>query len=163
MTPCSGTWTMPTTPSARSATSATVRANRSSPTSSVPACLTAASSRGSAKRLAVPSTHNPCSITSTGIDAANSLYAIKHLIYDTKQLTWEQLKKALAANFEGYEDIQKLCFEHPSTATTSRMWTSSPAASSATWSASTASHGPDYFGYEAHMDPFLSYHNHFAP
>ena len=47
-------------------------------------------------------------ITSTGIDAANSLYAIKHLIYDTKQLTWEQLKKALAANFEGYEDIQQL-------------------------------------------------------
>ena len=52
-------------------------------------------------------------ITSTGIDAANSLYAIKHLIYDTKQLTWEQLKKALAANFEGYEDIQKLCFGAP--------------------------------------------------
>ena len=26
------------------------------------------------------------------------------------------------------------------------------------------SHGPDYFGYEAHMDPFsLSYHNYFAP
>ena len=78
-------------------------------------------------------------ITSTGIDAANSLYAIKHLIYDTKQLTWEQLKKALAANFEGYEDIQKLCFGAPK-------------------------HGPDYFGYEAHMDPFsLSYHNYFAP
>lgn len=103
-------------------------------------------------------------ITSTGIDAANSLYAIKHLIYDTKQLTWEQLKKALAANFEGYEDIQKLCFGAPKHGNdiedvdqlTRRFFRDVERIY--------RSHGPDYFGYEAHMDPFsLSYHNYFAP
>ena len=103
-------------------------------------------------------------ITSTGIDAVNSLYAIKHLIYDTKQLTWEQLKKALAANFEGYEDIQKLCFGAPKHGNdiedvdqlTRRFFRDVERIY--------RSHGPDYFGYEAHMDPFsLSYHNYFAP
>ena len=83
---------------------------------------------------------------------------------DTKQLTWEQLKKALAANFEGYEDIQKLCFGAPKHGNdiedvdqlTRRFFRDVERIY--------RSHGPDYFGYEAHMDPFsLSYHNYFAP
>ena len=49
----------------------------------------------------------------TGIDAANSLLAIKHLIYDTKQLTLDALITALQANFEGYEHIQQLCLDAP--------------------------------------------------
>ena len=46
-------------------------------------------------------------ITTAGIDAVNSLYGIKHLIYDTKKLTWAQLKEALAANFEGFYSDRK--------------------------------------------------------
>ncbi|MDR0466541.1 MAG: glycyl radical protein, partial [Deltaproteobacteria bacterium] len=49
-------------------------------------------------------------ITSTGVDAANSLIAVKHLVFDTKKLTMKRLMEALAVNFEGYEDVRKLCF-----------------------------------------------------
>jgi pyruvate formate-lyase/glycerol dehydratase family glycyl radical enzyme len=49
-----------------------------------------------------------------GVDAANGLLAVKHLVYDTKKLTMAELKKALAANFEGeYEKVRKLCYEAP--------------------------------------------------
>ncbi len=47
------------------------------------------------------------------IDVANSLVAIKELVFEKKQLTMSQLRKALAADFEGYEDIQRMCFEAP--------------------------------------------------
>jgi formate C-acetyltransferase len=49
-----------------------------------------------------------------GVDAANGLMAVKHLVFDEKKLTMAELKKALAANFEGeYEKIGKLCYEAP--------------------------------------------------
>ena len=49
-----------------------------------------------------------------GVDAANSLMAVKKLVYDDKKLTMAELKKALAANFEGeYEKVRKMCFEAP--------------------------------------------------
>ena len=35
--------------------------------------------------------------------AIDSLAAVKHLIYDTKKLTWDQLLEALEANWEGHE------------------------------------------------------------
>ena len=98
------------------------------------------------------------------MDAANSLYAVKHLVYDTQKLTMTQLKEALAVNFEGHEAIEKMCYEAPKHGNdipdvdnlvrrffrdVERIY---------------RSHGPDYFGYEAHMDPFsLSFHNYFAP
>ncbi|SHN81949.1 glycyl radical protein [Desulfitobacterium chlororespirans] len=47
------------------------------------------------------------------IDAANSLMAVKTLVYDDKKLTMAQLKEALAANFGGHEDIQKMCLDAP--------------------------------------------------
>jgi len=48
------------------------------------------------------------------VDAANSLMAVKKLVYDDKKLTMAELKKALAANFEGeYEKIGKMCFDAP--------------------------------------------------
>jgi formate C-acetyltransferase len=48
------------------------------------------------------------------VDAANGLMAIKHLVFDEKKLTMSELKKALAANFEGeYEKVRKLCYEAP--------------------------------------------------
>ena len=70
-------------------------------------------------------------------------------------MTWEQLKKALAANFEGYEDIQKLCFGAPKHGNdiedvdqlTRRFFRDVERIY--------RSHGPDYFGYEAHMDRLL--------
>ena len=47
-----------------------------------------------------------------GVDAANSLMAVKHLVYDEKKLTMAELTKALAANFEGdYEKVRTLCYE----------------------------------------------------
>jgi formate C-acetyltransferase len=46
-------------------------------------------------------------VFATGIDAANSLAAIKKLVYDDKVLTLKQIKEAIDANFEGYELIQK--------------------------------------------------------
>ena len=49
-----------------------------------------------------------------GVDAANGLMAVKHLVFDEKKLTMAELRKALAANFEGeYEHVHKMCFEAP--------------------------------------------------
>ncbi len=103
-------------------------------------------------------------ITTSGVDAANSLYAIKHLVYDTKKISMERLQEALAANFEGYEDVQKMCFEAPKhgnddadvDALTQRMYRDLEEIYRAS--------GTDYFGNEARMDAFsLSFHNYFAP
>lgn len=52
-------------------------------------------------------------VFATGIDAANSLAAIKKLVYDDKVLTLEQVKEAVNANFEGYEIIQKQLIAAP--------------------------------------------------
>lgn len=47
------------------------------------------------------------------IDVANSLTAIKKLVYEDQKITMEQLCEALTKNFEGHEDIRKLCLEAP--------------------------------------------------
>ena len=103
-------------------------------------------------------------ITTSGVDAANCLYAIKHLVYDTRKITMERLMEALAANFEGYEDVQKMCFEAPKhgnddadvDSLTQRMYRDVEEIYRAS--------GTDYFGHEARMDAFsLSFHNYFAP
>ena len=44
-------------------------------------------------------------------DAADSLAAIKKLVFDEKRITMAQLCDALDHNFEGYEDIRKICLE----------------------------------------------------
>jgi formate C-acetyltransferase len=48
-----------------------------------------------------------------GIDAANSLAAVERLVFKEKKITMKQLKEALAANFEGYEDIWQICMAAP--------------------------------------------------
>jgi len=48
-----------------------------------------------------------------GIDATNSLAAVKKLVFEEKKISMKQLKEALAANFEGYEDIWQMCMEAP--------------------------------------------------
>lgn len=52
-------------------------------------------------------------ITVGQADIVNSIAAVKYLVYDEKKITMKQLCDALAANFEGYEDIQKMCLEAP--------------------------------------------------
>lgn len=47
------------------------------------------------------------------VDLANSLMAIKKLVYDEKRITMAELKEALDADFAGYEDIQKMCLDAP--------------------------------------------------
>lgn len=47
------------------------------------------------------------------IDAANCLLAVKNLVFDEKKLTMAQLREACAANFEGYEEIQRMCLDAP--------------------------------------------------
>jgi len=45
--------------------------------------------------------------------AIESLAAVKHLIFDTKRLTWDQLLEAMEANWEGHEAIRQLCLNAP--------------------------------------------------
>ena len=52
-------------------------------------------------------------ISTAGVDAANALAAIKHLVYDTKQVSMQGLKEALAANFEGHETLLQRCLNAP--------------------------------------------------
>jgi len=47
------------------------------------------------------------------IDAGNSLAAIKKLVFDEKKITMDQLCQALDKNFEGCEDIGKMCLQAP--------------------------------------------------
>ena len=46
-------------------------------------------------------------------DLINSVAAIKHLVYDTKQVSMAQLLDALDGDFEGREDILKACKDAP--------------------------------------------------
>ena len=48
-----------------------------------------------------------------GIDAANSLAAVKNLVFEDKRLTMKSLRTALADNFEGHEDTRRMCIEAP--------------------------------------------------
>ena len=52
-------------------------------------------------------------IINGAVDAANSLAAVKKLVFDEKKLTMAELKEALEANFEGYEKIKKMCLNAP--------------------------------------------------
>ena len=45
--------------------------------------------------------------------AIDSLAAIKHLIYDTGKLTWDQLLDAIERNWEGCEPVRQLCLNAP--------------------------------------------------
>ncbi len=47
------------------------------------------------------------------VDLGNSLAAIKKLVFEEKKITMDELCQALDKNFEGYEDIRKMCLEAP--------------------------------------------------
>ena len=46
-------------------------------------------------------------------DAGDSLAAIKKLVFEDKKITMGQLCDALDSNFEGHDDIRKMCLEAP--------------------------------------------------
>lgn len=48
-----------------------------------------------------------------GTDTCNSLAAVKKVVYDDKKVSPKQLKDALVANFEGFEDVRKMCIDAP--------------------------------------------------
>ncbi|MBE9521023.1 MAG: hypothetical protein IME97_07830 [Proteobacteria bacterium] len=52
-------------------------------------------------------------IANGAVDAANSLAAVKQLVFDEKKLTMAKLKQALEANFEGHGKIKKMCLNAP--------------------------------------------------
>jgi formate C-acetyltransferase len=45
--------------------------------------------------------------------AIDSLAAVKHLIFDTKRITWDQLLTAIEDNWEGHEAVRQLCLNAP--------------------------------------------------
>ena len=45
------------------------------------------------------------------INTSDALWAIKHLVYDTKKYTLKELNEAALKNFEGYGQIRKDCWE----------------------------------------------------
>lgn len=45
------------------------------------------------------------------INTSDSLWAIRHLVFDTGKYTLEELGKAVLANFEGYDGIRKDCLD----------------------------------------------------
>jgi len=47
------------------------------------------------------------------VDAGNSLAAIRKLVFEEERITMAQLCQALDSNFEGFEDIRKMCLEAP--------------------------------------------------
>jgi len=102
-------------------------------------------------------------IMTAGIDAANSLLAIRHLVFDTKKITMEQLMTAIKANFEGYEEIRKMCYDAPKHGNdypeieefVQRYYRDVDEIHN--------SIGPDCFGYRTPLDAYsLSYHNYFG-
>jgi len=45
--------------------------------------------------------------------AIDSLAAVKHLIFDTKRVTWDQLLAAIEDNWDGHEAVRQLCVNAP--------------------------------------------------
>ena len=46
-------------------------------------------------------------------DLINSMAAVRHIVYRTKKATMAQLLEALNSDFEGYEELRKLCLDAP--------------------------------------------------
>lgn len=46
-------------------------------------------------------------------DIIDSLATVKKLIYEDKALSWDTLLEALASNFEGHEEIRRMCLSTP--------------------------------------------------
>ncbi len=56
---------------------------------------------------------NASSETFGVISCADSLTAVRKLVYEEKRMTLEELVQALDQDFEGYEEIRRMCLEAP--------------------------------------------------
>ncbi|NDV27084.1 glycyl radical protein [Desulfovibrio sp. JC010] len=102
-------------------------------------------------------------IMTAGIDAANSILAIKHLVYDTKAVTMEELLEALKANFEGYEELRQMCFDAPKHGNDVEEVQEIVQRFYRDVDEIHHSQGPDCFGQRTPLDAYsLSYHNYFG-
>lgn len=45
--------------------------------------------------------------------AIDSLAAVKHLIFDTKKVTWDELLTAIEDNWKGHEPLRQMCLQAP--------------------------------------------------
>ena len=62
-----------------------------------------------------PGALDACCIDGVGgfATAIDSLAAIKHLVFDTKKLSWDRLLTAMEANWQGHEAIRQMCLNAP--------------------------------------------------
>lgn len=69
---------------------------------------------GSAKEKGGARYNCGCTLNMIGnIDVSDSLAAIKKLVFEEEKVTMDQLCQATDRNFEGYEDIRKMCLDAP--------------------------------------------------
>ncbi len=102
-------------------------------------------------------------IVTGGIDTINSLLAIKHLVFDTKQLTMQELITALEVNFEGYEDIREMCFKAPKHGNDDPVVQAFAKQYYRDIDEIHVAQGPDFLGRKPLIDAYsLSYHNYFG-
>jgi formate C-acetyltransferase len=45
--------------------------------------------------------------------AVDSLAAVRHLIFDTRKLTWDKLLEAIESNWEGHQAVRQMCLNAP--------------------------------------------------
>ncbi len=58
--------------------------------------------------------YNSASIANNGLGTLiNSIFAVKTLVYDKKTYTLDEIKKAVLADFEGFEDLRADCLSVP--------------------------------------------------
>ncbi|MDR1546942.1 MAG: glycyl radical protein [Deltaproteobacteria bacterium] len=102
-------------------------------------------------------------IVAGGVDAANSLLAVRSLVFEQGLTTMAELLAALQANFEGFEALRRQCLAAPkhgnddptADALVKRLYRDVDRLYTA--------HGPDYLGRAPRVDAFsLSYHNLFG-
>jgi len=67
----------------------------------------------SKRKASPPYDFKPVMVPVGMINVVDSLAAIKKLVYEEKKITMRRLREALAANWQGYEDVRKMCLKAP--------------------------------------------------
>lgn len=65
------------------------------------------------QRRTMPFENGACLCPIGMVNLGNSLYVIKKLVFEQKAVTLSGLKQALDADWEGYEELRRLCLELP--------------------------------------------------
>lgn len=102
-------------------------------------------------------------IVSCGIDAANSLLALKDVVFDRKLVSMERMLAALEANFEGHEDVLKYCLEAPKHGNGDPEIDMFVRKVYADLDSIYKEFGPDFLGHTPVLDAYsVSWHNYFG-